>query len=114
IQMSDFGKRIIPFDLKSIDATSFDGSFLPIESPTTQLVRIIRFINNTDQDVTISWDGVDVAGHDFFPSLTSLTLDVTANKTDTQGYFVAVGTQFFVSATVGTGIFYIASYGSET
>ncbi|HEC66599.1 MAG TPA: hypothetical protein ENI23_15090 [bacterium] len=112
--MSDYGKRMIPFILKTIDATTFDGTLLPVGSPTTKLLRMIRFINNTDQDVTISWDGVDVAGHDFFPSLTSLTLDVTANKTDTQGYFVAVGTQFFVSATVGTGIFYIASYGSET
>ncbi len=108
--MSDYGKRMIPFPLKTIDATTFDETFLPIGSPTTQLLRMVRFINNTDQDVTISWD--EIESHDFFPSLTSLTLDVTANKTDTQGYFVAIGTQFFVSALAGTGIFYIATYGS--
>ncbi len=110
--MSDYGKRIIPFPLQVIDATTFTGSFLPVGSPTPQLVRMVRFINNTDVDVTVSWDGID--DHDFLPSLTALTLDVTANKTDTQGYFVAIGTQFFVSALVGTGDFLIATYGAET
>ena len=110
--MADYGKRIIPFSVKTIDATLFDGTFLPIESPTTSLVRIIRFINNTDQDVDISWDGLKP--HDFLPALTALTLDITSNKTDTQGYFIAVGTQFFVQAPVGTGELKIATYGSET
>ncbi len=110
--MSDYGKRIIPFSVKTIDATTFDGTFLPVESPTTSLIRIIRFINNTDQDVDISWDGIKP--NDFLPSLTSLTLDVTSNKTDTQGYFIAIGTQFFVQAPVGTGEFKIATYGSQT
>ncbi len=110
--MSDYGKRIIPFDLKTIDATTFDGTFLPIESPTTDLIRIVRFINNTDQDVTISWDGVNP--HDFIPSLTALTLDITANRADTQGYFIAIGTQFFAQATVGIGLLKVATYGAET
>lgn len=110
--MSDYGKRIIPFTVKTIDATTFDGTFLPIGSPTDSLVRIVRFINNTDQDVNISWDGDKV--NDFLPSLTALTLDVTSNRTDTQGYFIALGTQFYAQATVGTGDFIIATYGSQT
>ncbi len=110
--MSDHGKKIIPFTVKTIDATTFNGTFLPIESPTSSLVRIVRFINNTDQDVDISWDGEKI--HDFLPSLTALTLDVTSNRTDTQGFFVSVGTQFFVQAPPGTGEFKIATYGAET
>ncbi len=110
--MSDFGKRIIPFDVKTIDATTFDGTFLPVESPTDQVVRIVRFINNTDQDVDVSWDGVKP--HDFIPSLTALTLDVTANRADDQGFFIGIGTQFYTQAPVGTGEFKIATYGAET
>lgn len=110
--MSDFGKRIIPFDLKEIDGSTFDGTFLPISTPTTSLIRIIRFINNTDQDVTLSWDGVNL--HDFLPSLTALTLDIAANRVNTQGYFIGIGTQFYAMAPSGTGILYIATYGAET
>lgn len=110
--MTDFGKKIVPFPLKMIDALLFNGTFLPVEGPTTELVRIIRFINDTDQDAIVSWDGIN--GHDFIPGGTALTLDVTSNKVSDGGYFVSVGTQFFVEATVGTGFFVIATYGSET
>lgn len=107
--MTDFGIKIIPLPMKTIDATTFNGTFLPVESSTTEVIRIIRFINRTDQDVEISWDGI--TPNDFVASMTAITLEVTSNKVSVGGYFVGVGTQFFVQAPVGTGIFRIASYG---
>lgn len=109
--MTDFGKKIFPLPMRVIDAATFDGSFLPVSGPVELPIRIARFINDTDQDATISWNGIDA--HDFVPSLTALTLDVTANKTDEGGFFGGAGTQFFVSSAVGTGMFYIALYGAE-
>lgn len=110
--MADFGKKINPIPMLTIDATTFDGTFLPVDTPVSQIIRILRFINHTDQDVTLSWDGVN--SHDFFPALTALTLDVTSNKVTDEGYFCGIGTQFFAQAPVGTGLFIIALYGSET
>lgn len=109
--MTDFGKKIFPLPMRVIDASTFNGSFLPVSDAVDEPIRIARFINDTDQDVTVSWDGVQ--NHDFVPAKTALTLDVTSNKTDEGGYFIAVGTQFFVSASVGTGFFNIALYGSD-
>ena len=109
--MTDFGRKIIPETLRTIDATTFTGSFLPVGLKSVVAARVVQFQNQTDRDVFLSWDGIN--DNEFLKTGTNLVLDVTSNEVSDVGFFIAKNTQFFVRGDVGTGIFYISIYGAE-
>ena len=77
----------------------------PLPNPT----RIIKFTNDSDTAVTISWDGVN--DHEALAAGEFLLLDVSSNREITTNVLeIAQGLQFYVNGTAGTGNIYISSY----
>ena len=92
--------------LRSLAATSFTGSYVAVGTPLTVRPRIIRFVNNTNQSVTISIDGVN--DYDALPNGMAVTYEIGTNRGNpSPESVIQQGTQFYVKGAVGTGTFYI-------
>ena len=105
---SALSSRIFPNALMSRAASTFNGSYLLVGSAIANSVRIVKFTNNSDKDVTLSWDGLN--DHDFIPAASYLLLDISSNRETSNQFEIASGTKFYVKANAGTGSFYISSY----
>ena len=105
--MTDVGQdpRARPDALRSVDSATFAGAYVVIGGPLTRPVRLIKFVNNSNQLVTISWDGVH--DHDILPAGSFTLYDLTSNEVKDDGWYVAVGTQFYVKGAAGTGLVYL-------
>ena len=69
----------------------------------------VRIINASDEDVTISYDGVD--DHDYLPAGQTLTLPLQSHSQPSN--YVAqmkAGAKVYVKGTAGAGSIYIAGY----
>lgn len=91
-------------------ASTFDGTYLPIN--TSGLLHpcfLIRIINDTSEDVDISYDGV--ASHDFIGAGETLQLNFQSNSSpaNKQALFLQ-GSIVYVSAAAGTGTIYLVGY----
>ncbi len=105
---SPLSSRLYPNGLKSIDSATFTGSYQAVGTALTHSVRIIKFTNNSNVLVTLSWDGVN--DHEALPAGSFLLLDVSANREMSQFFEIANGTQFYAKGSAGTGLLYISSY----
>ncbi len=102
---------IFPEVLKSLASSSFSGSYVAVGTPLAFPARILKFTNNSNVDVTISWDGTN--DHEFLPADSFLLIDISANRQISNIFGAAKGTQFYVNGASGignTGSFYISSY----
>lgn len=94
--------------LGSIAANTFNGAYQLIGG-IPHACFMLRFINNTSEDVLISYDGAtdnDVVIHD-----TTTQLEPQANSQPNN--FICVfpkGMTIYVKAAMGTGEFYVAGY----
>ena len=99
---------IMPEPLRSIDSATFTGSFQAVGTPLANSSRIIKFINNSTVPVTISWDGINA--HDFVPPTSFVLYDVSTNRGKPSPYLsIRQRTQFYVSGSAGSGLFYIVT-----
>lgn len=102
--------KLLPEAVRSIAFGSIGGGYMGVGTPLTNPSRLIIFQNFTDGDVMVSFDGITdhlpVAANGF------VLLDVTANKTVSQGFYIAEGTRFYVKEITApsTGSFYISSF----
>lgn len=104
------GTKCYPDELRTIDASTFDGTYKNLGSPTTRPIRIGKFVNDTNVAATLSWfGGID---HDYYPTTSGTVFDFTSNEVTDAGLFVPVGTQFQVKGVLGTGIFALSLFGS--
>ena len=99
--------KLFPETLRSL-AGPFTGSYQAIGTPLVNPSQIIKFTNNSNVDVTLSWDGVN--DHGFIPAGSFTLLDVTTNSETGDAIYIQAKLQFYVKATGGTGSFYIESY----
>lgn len=106
--MSNLSTVIYPEPIREISATTFNGTFLPVGTPLVNPCRLIRFLNNTNVAVSISWDGINT--HDFLPAGSFLLLDIASNKENAVSFDIQAGTQFYVAGLTGTGNFFISNY----
>lgn len=105
------GLRILPEELRSFDSVEFDGTFLPIGSPLEHPSCLVKFINNSNVLVTISWNGV--TSHDIMPSNFFTLYDINTNAGTERGLYIGQGTQFYVSGAAGggnAGLVYLTSF----
>ena len=81
--------------LRTVAFVSLTGSLAAIGLPLANPARVMFVTNGTDANVDISLDGV----HNMFCLLpgSSLTLDLTTNKSNDEGLFFAIGTQIYVA-----------------
>jgi len=96
-----FQYRIFFEPLRSLSYTSLSGSYVALGAPYQDPARMIKFTNETDADVTISFDGT--TDHDIVPAGTSQIYDFCSNRTTTPNDFLVQieGTQCYV-ATAGS------------
>lgn len=99
---------MLPETLRSIAASTFTGSYQAVGTALANSARLIKFVNNTNQLVTVSWDGTH--DHDILPSDSFALYDLTSNRGNPSPYLAAAqGTQFYVKASSGTGSFYVVA-----
>lgn len=98
--MALVGRKMAPVPLKSLNFAFIGVNYTAIGTPFGVPIRIMTFLNNTDDAVYISFDGVD--DHIALTSDTYMVLDVSANKDDINGacYF-PIGTQLYVKQGSG-------------
>jgi hypothetical protein len=93
--------KIKAIQLTGINSSSMGVTFKEIGDPLTVSCELIRIVNASDKDITISLDG-DLP-HDYVPASTTLELSLP------EGSF-AVGSSFYARGTAGTGIIYLSGY----
>lgn len=102
--------KLLPEAVRSIAAASIGVGYMGVGTPLTNPSRLILFQNYTDAALMISFDGitdhVPIAANGF------VLLDITANKTVNQGFYIAEGTRFYVKeiGAPTTGSFYVSSF----
>ena len=94
------GIKILPEPLRILDYTQLTSSYVALGTAFLHPMSVCIFKNVYNIPVLISWDGV--SDDDYMPSNSSFVLDVTANKTQSQGLFTAKGTQIYIKQYGGS------------
>ena len=93
-------------------ASTFDGTFQTLGSAITRPARLIKLVNNTDQDLDFSFNGTDQ--HDFVPAGGFSLYDFTSNRVLERFEMQAI-TQVYVRSAggAGTGDVYLIVIGAQ-
>lgn len=86
--------RLVPEPVRTLGFAAIDVGYVGIGTTITNPVRILRIQNLTDAVLWFSYDGVN--DHEVLSSNSFLLLDITANKSREQGYYLAEGTRVYV------------------
>lgn len=100
--------KIIAVPLISFDSASLTASYQSL-GPTPNSLSFIRFVNDSDTDVSISYDGstnndIVLAGTEYQLNLSSFLGD------NGRGAQFPKGKQVYAKGTAGTGLFYVVGY----
>ena len=81
--------------LRSVAFGSITGTLAPMGTPFVFPTRVVFFTNGTDAIINLSWN----ATAPMFALLpgSSLSLDLTTNKSFDDGLYMAIGTQAYIS-----------------
>lgn len=89
-----YGTRVAFENVREIAFSSIGASYTAVGSATIDHARLIRIVNQTDAQIYVSIDGTNnqirMAANSFF------LLDLTTNKVTDDGYFINLGTTFYV------------------
>lgn len=108
--MVDYKSRVLPGVLLTTTSAAIGagaGSYIALGT-LLHPARIVKFTNNTTQDVTVSWDGTN--NHEYVPAGSFVLLDFTSNAVSGAPLSVNNSTVFYGKGTAGTGSFYISYY----
>ena len=96
--------------LKSIDSSTFTGSYQAINSTgIPNPCFILKITNNSSKDVTVSYDGTN--DHEFVPTLSSLLLNFEAGSQPRANVALfPVGKVVYVKGAAGAGLVYLSGY----
>lgn len=96
--------------MTSIDSANFTGSYQVINNlGLTQACSIIRIINASNKDVTISYDGT--TDHDYVSAGSVLQLPFQSNAQATNLVAIfPIGKKVYVKGSAGIGLVYLAGY----
>lgn len=107
-----FKNIVAPAEMESFDSSTMTGTYQALNTGVDRAVLILKIVNDSTQNITISWDGT--TDHDYIPSHTALVLDLQANNIDPNNkYLVKSGQVFYAKGTAGTGNIYVIGYGRE-
>lgn len=95
----------------SYDTSLLSGSYV-LFTPAAgiaQSLSLVRFINNSSKDITISYDGT--TDHDFVPTLITNVLPFqNISAPNNNLCMMPKGTKVWIKGSAGTGDFYMAGY----
>ena len=98
--------------LRSLAFGAIGMSYLPLGTPFAHPMRILKFVNVTNADMIISFDGI--VDHDYVPAGGFTLYDLTTNRSETAGWFFREGTQVYVryvTAPTSGAVYLVALYG---
>lgn len=101
----------VRFDsLRSLAFGSISGTYAALGTPTSHLMRIFKIVNNTNGDMTISFDGT--TDNDFVPANSFVLYDFNANADENNEFYLSLNTQVYVKGTATSGSVYaVTLYG---
>lgn len=99
------GVQILPENLRSIDSATFTGVYQAVGPVLAHPASLVKFVNNSNVTVLISWDGIN--DNDVIPANSFALYDIEANHSTYNECSIRKGTQFYVKAAVGIGLVYI-------
>jgi hypothetical protein len=101
---------LLPIPLTNIDSSTLTTSYQAINSSgLPNPCNILRIINSSTTDVTISYDGIN--DHDYLVGGHEFTLNATTNGLPPElTATIQEGTVVYVKGTAGTGNVYLAGY----
>lgn len=91
--------------LRTYDSSGGDASFQAVGTALSFPARLIKFKNDSDVDVTISYNGID--DHDIILAGDREVEDLSSNKSNPEGMMRPKGTLISAKSAAGTGNFYI-------
>jgi hypothetical protein len=108
------GVRVEWDGMRSVTAASLNsGAWEAVGTAFEVQPRLIKFINNTDADITVSFVGIDGTEIDFFPRKSQCIYDLSSNKSNQSGYLgLAEGKLFYAkqsAAITNSENFYIVA-----
>jgi len=105
--------KIISVPRVTFDSASLTGSYQSISAGgIPNPVVVIRFVNDSDADFSISFDGA--TDHDIVLAGTEHSLNATSLFGDNaRGAQFAQGTKIYVKGSAGTGLFYVVGYNQK-
>ena len=86
--------RLMVEPVRSLGFASIGAGYMGVGTAISNPARILRIQNLTNALLMISYDGVN--DHEAIAPNSFLLLDITANKTREQGYFLSEGTRVHV------------------
>lgn len=94
--------------LRSLASGSISGTYAAVGSSFTHPMRLLKLINTTDVNITVSFDSIN--DNDLIPAGGFALYDLTTNKTvpDTTFAFEK-GTTVYVKGSPTTGTFYVVA-----
>lgn len=101
---------VYAIELTSIDSATFTGSYQAINSGgLTSPCFILRIVNNSTEDVTVSYNGT--TDNEFVPKATQLNLTLQTS-TQQNGLIANMsrGIIVHVKGATGTGLVYLSGY----
>lgn len=100
-----FSQRVNWETLRSINSTTFAGSYQALGTPLVNPAYKVKLVNNSTSLVTISIDGINDI--DIAPANSFWLYDETQSSLPGQGQFLPAGTQIYIKGSVGTGLVYL-------
>ena len=107
--MGILGRRATFSTIASIDSATFTGSYQTLGT-LTQSAVLIKLVNNSNQLVTVSYDGAN--DNDILPSASATIYDFGANAQDVSGsgrLSIPSGTVVRVKGSAGVGLVYLVT-----
>ena|ERR1044071_3120524 len=101
------GSRIFPGVLQSIASSEVTSSYQVLGTFSFP-ARLFKITNNSDEDVTISWDGTH--DHEYVPAGGFVLIDIAANREVSDIFDAMLGTTLYAKGTAGTGNVYLSYY----
>lgn len=101
--------RIVPDVLRTLAFGAISGTYAGIGPQFPFPVRIMHVLNDSDEILFFSTDGIN--DHWVLPPQSFLLLDLTANATSIAGAaYIGAGTRIYVRGTPAAGSVYVATW----
>ena len=106
--------RFAPEPVRTLAFGGIGAAYAAVGTALSNPIRIFFLQNLTDESLMFSFDGV--TDHIPLPAGGFLLIDVTANKSLAQGFFIAEGERLYVKeiVTPTTGAVYISAFYGDT
>lgn len=93
--------------LRSLAFGSISGTYAALGTPFAHPMRVVRFINNTNGDIFVSFDGT--TNNLFVPAGSFVLYDIASDDDPTDQFRIVKGTQIYIkqSSAPSSGTFYL-------